>query len=244
MKTKLIYLVLIVGIISQCKETTTEELDFEFGYDYFLNPEIGKYVEYKVDTLYFDDSGNFTVSKFVREEVRDFFINEQEDTIYRIEQFVKDSLNGNWSISSVLSLSIQDNQAIKTEGNLKFLKMIFPPRENTTFESTKFIDELIEVKIGSEFIEMYKNWNSEIETINIPESIGNLNFPEVLSVTYADDENLIEKRLYQEKYVKGIGLAYKRIEIMDDAENPNGSLPWEDRAEKGFISTWEIIDFN
>jgi hypothetical protein len=244
MKTKLIYLLLILGIFSQCKETTTEELNFEFGYDYFLNPVVGKYIEYKVDTLYIDDSGNFTVSKFVREEVRDFFINEQEDTVYRIEQFVKDSLEGNWSIASVLSLSIENDQAIKTEGNLKFLKMVFPPRENTTFEPTKFIDDRIEVKIGTEFVEMYKNWDGEIESVDTPDAIGNLNFPEVLTITYADDNNLVERRFFQEKYVKGIGLAYKSIEILDDAENPNEAIAWIDRAEKGFIATWEIIDFN
>ncbi|MEL6988592.1 MAG: hypothetical protein AAGK97_12280, partial [Bacteroidota bacterium] len=131
-------------MLSACKKDATETIDIDFGYDYFTTPEVGKFIEYKVDSTYFDDSGNFSVSRQVREEVVDVFINEVEDTIYRIERFVRNNENEGWSLSEVISASIQDNQAILTEGNFRFVKMVFPARDNIDFDGTKFIEENVE----------------------------------------------------------------------------------------------------
>ena len=54
-----------------------------------------------------------------------------------------------------------------------------------------------------------------------------------------------EFKLSEEKYAKGVGLIYRAMKILDtqciiDCQ----FLEWEDKAEKGYILTQQIIDYN
>ena len=242
MKIKLLSLFALVILFSQCVPNEVESPNFDFKKDY-LPLEIGKTVEYRVDSLIFDDSGNVTKQSYLRETVRDFYIDESQDTVYRIERFVKDSLRDPWSFSGLHAVSIVDNEAIRIQNNLRLIKLIFPPVEGFGFSSTKHLDEFEEHQIGTEFLQVYKNWRSRIEKINRRlEPIANFAFVNVMTVIHAEDENLFERRYVVEKYVRGIGLVYRYEEIID-TQNPDDNKTWIEQGEKGFVTTHNIINF-
>ena len=66
-------------------------------------------------------------------------------------------------------------------------------------------------------------FDNNYESVDVAESIGGFNLLLVLTVAQLEEINLIEQRLFQEKYASGIGLVYKKS--MDLVRNDLSS-PW------------------
>lgn len=292
---KLVYFSLVlcssVLFILSCK---TEEDPFqpELGEEYFPL-EIGKFLIYEVDSTIFDPTGDSMVlfsKTFVREEITDTISDNLGNTLYRIERSERAEEGQPWQIKKVLTQSIQNNQGIRTEDNFRYIKLAFPLRRNNTWNGlVHFNAEDVVAVIAGETLFPFKNWgNYRLEEVGEPDSIGAFVFDEVATLREADDENLIELRISREKYVKGVGLAYKEMRILDTQkcqeecqpfenalngcitdclqmgsdstqcvsqcaqqeidlnfcqEECNG-LPWEEKAQKGFIMIQTLIDYN
>jgi hypothetical protein len=208
--------------------------------------EVGKFQEFKVDSTFYDDNGAniFSISSFVREaiveKVEDDFGNEW----YVIERAWRRTIGQDWVSLDLWQVRIDRGDIIRTEENLEFLVLKSPIQLNQTWESVLF-DKSIIVKVVGESIEMFKAWSSEIIGESQPESIGTFSFDDVVTVTHANDENLIERRFVEEKYQSGLGLVYKKMEILDTqcielCENQS----WEEKAERGFIMESVLVAHN
>ena len=89
---------------------------------------------------------------------------------------------------------------------------------------------------------MFKNWNYRLREFAVADTIGGMNYDEVMVIEQANNENSIELRRAQEKYAKGIGLVYRELYILDtqciaDCEGQT----WEEKAEKGMILKQTLI---
>jgi hypothetical protein len=95
------------------------------------------------------------------------------------------------------------------------------------------------------------NWGYEVDSIDIQAFVGPFSFDSTLLVTEADDSNIIEKRFSRARYAKHVGLVWREQWILDsqycnqfpvpaDCE----TLPWEQKAEKGYILRQTVISFN
>ncbi len=229
-----------------CKNTP-DDFTPNLGLDYYPL-QVGKFIEYKMDSTIYDPNGDSTIfqsTTFVKEEIIDTLSDNLGNVLYKIEQFERASDTLPWAIKKVLSLSVQGQQAIRTEDNLRFIKLTFPILRNNSWDGNIHFDEGLIVTVEGETIEMFKGWNYKVNQVGQAMTIGNFQFDETATVEEADNENLIELRRSSAIYAKGIGLVYRELWILDtQCIDDCVGKPWEEKAEKGFILKQTILNNN
>lgn len=237
---------LIVGVYSSCTNEI-EEFPSNNMDENFYPLSNGKYWEYQVDSTIFDNQGSTVLSSssFVKEAIVGLLEESGDRKSYRVERSWRASANQEWKVTDIWSMGIEGNRAIKTEENLRFIKLIFPAEEGSQWDGNAFIDSSIKLEYAGETVEVFKNWDYSISDRKVKEQIGVSTYDEVVTVTQADDENVIEKRYSVEKYARDVGMVYRRMEIYDSQciEACVGQS-WEDKAQKGFNLTQTLIAHN
>ncbi len=234
-------------LLPSCK-TTPDDFTVAEGKEYFPL-EIGKHIIYQVDSTIFDPTGEDTTVFFsktlVKEEIVDTLRDNNDELLFKIERFERSADTLPWQIAKVFTQQISSNQAIRTEDNLRFIKLTFPIRENETWNGNIHFDPSLIVTVAGETLEMFKGWRTKISSVGEPETVGDFSFPEVVAVSEAESENLIELRTAVSKYAKGIGLIYRELWILDtQCIDACIGQAWDVKAEKGFILRQQIISHN
>jgi hypothetical protein len=217
--------------------------------------EIGKYVEYVADSIVYDFSPGGTVQDtsrtWVRLVVSDTFLNQTGDQVYLIERYERKDPVNPWEIKQIDAAVRTEQQALYTENNQRFLKMVFPMDKRSFWNGNIFIDVFQEIEIAGERIRPFANWEYEVDSIDVPSKYGAFSFDSTLVITEADETNIIERRYSKAVYAKHIGLVAREQWILDSQycnQNPSPAdcttRPWEIKAEKGYILRQSIIDHN
>lgn len=248
------FLIIGVALFQSCGEDDKEPDPIDFGYDYFPL-EIGKYIEYDVDsTIYYNGilgSGDAEVrnnSIQVREEVTDSFTDNEGNTVYRIKRFERANETEAWALNDNWTAAIMDEQAERTEAyDLRFIKMTFPVSDDTSpWNGNEYIDENIIVSVGGENISIFKHWlQYEYREIGESLNIGGFDFDDVVTIFQANENNFIEIRRSYEQYARGVGLVKREMFILDTEclEDCVGQT-WEEKAEQGFTISQTVRDYN
>lgn len=255
MKLRIFLLISLgLGLFFASCDPQDGDIDIDFGYEYFPL-EIGKFVEYRLDSIIYDTVATGvirdTTTWFSREEVKDTFRDLSEELVYRIERFQRRSESDPWEIESVYAALVgTDQQAIRIEDNFRFIKMIFPLEQGDIWDGNLFIDDETIITIAGESVEVFKAWSYELDELNETAIIDNVAYDSVMTIYQANnqegpDPNLIELRYSVEKYAKGIGLIQREMRILDtQCITDCVGVPWEDKAQKGFILFQTITDHN
>ena len=244
----------IIALFS-CEQQTTDVFSIDFGYNY-LPVEVGKFYEYRSDSIIYDPSETGTEilssSTFVREEIVDTTTDNTGETWYIIERSERSDEAQQWQIRRVYRISRSEDQALRNEDNLDLVTMVFPLEEGKEWDATQFFDETLIVTVAGESIEQYKSWGAQLVRLGQSYTVEGMEFEDVAEVRYADNENLIERRFAQEVYARDIGLVYREMVILDTqcqvCCNADFAIceeiDWEEKAEKGYILRQYITDFN
>ncbi len=255
---KISYLSLFFAVsglwISSCSpDTTPEELDIDYGYEYFPL-EIGKFLEYRLDSVIYDTTSigvtRDTNVWFSREEVVDTFRDLSNELNYRIERSQRKSSADPWEIQSVYAAILKDNQAIRIEDNFRFIKMVFPLRLGDIWDGNIFIDDETIITVAGESIEPFKSWSYELDGLDEQIIVNNTPYDSVMTIFQANnqegpDPNLIELRYSKEEYAKNVGLIRRQMQILDTQCIADCiGQTWEQKAQKGFILNQILIDHN
>lgn len=229
-----------------CKNTP-DDFEPELGLEYFPL-EVGKFIEYQLDSTIFDPNGDTTVytsTTFGKEEIVDTLTDNNGNLLFKIEHFERAADTLPWDIKKVLTVSVQENQAIRTEDNLRFIPLTFPVEKSTTWNGNIHFNEDLIVYVAGESIEMFKGWKYRVKEVGEPLTVGNFQFDKTATVEEANSENLIELRKSSAIYAKGIGLVYRELWILDtQCIDDCIGKPWEEKAEKGFILKQTILNHN
>lgn len=238
-----LFLVALVMIFPACKNTI-EQIDIEQGYDYFPL-QLGKTMVYEVDSInYYNGQLQDSTRTYIREEITEVLQDGNNQDFYKIERSIRDDINNPWRIVDVWLGSRDGNKAYRTEENLRFIKLVFPLRMSSTWDHNAFIDEDMFVKIeGGETIQLFRNWESSVKTLEGTKTINGEDFTDVAVVVHADDENVIERRYVEEQYAKGVGLIYREMMILD-TQRTSSDAAWAEKAEEGFILRQRLIQQN
>jgi hypothetical protein len=232
---------IMVGI--SCTKETEPVDESTFGYDFFPVTK-GKFWIYASDSIIFDNGGTKidTFVSFIKEEIGDSFLDETGNTVYKLNRYFRRNSTDVWSRTNTWTTYTDRTRAIRTEENLKFVKLVFPLKKGLRWDGNVFLDEDIMIDVAGESIEAYKNWKYKIEEINETFSFKGTNVVAV-KVNLVDDASIIDRRKVTEYYGKDIGLLKKEMIILDsDGSKPND--PWEKKAQKGFIHTLTLIEVN
>ena len=244
-----LFVIALVGLFlfSSCKDESTFEDPIIDETQQYFPIGLGKSITYQVDSIIYDPTENSVVVDtsrvYIREVMVDTFRDEVGALIYRVERYQAFDSNFDWEIKDVWSASISTTRAERFEENLKFVKMVFPVKDGDIWDGNVFIDETAIFSVAGESIEIFKSWFYEVISTDEPEEIGGFSFDNVTTISQADEENLIERRYSVEKYAKGVGLVYREMEIYDTQEIDE-SIPWVDKADKGFRLVMEVIDYD
>ena len=222
-----------------CK-TVADDFDTNLGHDY-LRLEVGKFIEYEVDSTIYDPTGDSSVfysKSYLRDLIVDTLSDNIGEVLYRTERyFRKDSLE-NWQFQKVFTQSIQGNQGIQTIDNLRFIKLAFPIQEFNTWNPIVHIDPNTQIIVAGETLRLFLQdgiWRARILEAEVPDTVGNFtfnesltlrevnttsyNFDEILlnpdSIRTIEDDSPIELRISHEKYAKGVGLVFRERWILD-----------------------------
>ena len=235
--------------------TPPRESQAEEQYAYFPL-EIGKFVVYQVDSVVYDFAPGGGVVRdssrtFVRELVADTLRDLTGQLLYSVERYERSSPDHPWTLRSVGTAARSADQAIRTENNLRFLKLVFPMDRRSEWDGNIWIDVNREIEIAGERMRPFSNWQYEVDTIDRPAVVGQFAFDSTLVVTEADDNNVIERRYSRARYAKHIGLVWREQWILDSQycnSNPPpadcATRPWEIKAERGYILRQVVLAFN
>jgi hypothetical protein len=245
-----IFFILIIAACSN--DNTTEQIEIDFGYDYYPL-EVGKYIIYDVDSIVYDPVVGGTLidtnSYQIQEIIVDTLIDNSGRTVYKIHFQTRKDATESWELKMVYTAVKTTIALVKTEDNLPFTKLIFPLKDTAKWAGNRlFNDENRIVTVRGETLEIFRNWESIVSSIGTNQTVGNQNFSDIVTIQHANDENLIERRFVEEKYARSVGLIEKKIMVLDTQCGGNLSncegLSWEEKAEKGFILKMTINDYN
>lgn len=231
---------------SACKKTA-DDYQTQMGKEYFPLA-VGKFIEYEMDSTIFDPDGDslvYSTKTLAKEVVVDTLHDNNDSVLYKIERYERTADSLPWRVTKVFTQSILANQAIRTEDNLRFVKLAFPLTKGTRWNGNSAFNEELIVTVAGESLEMFKDWSYRVLAVNEPQGVGSFQFDETATVQEAASENLIELRRSKSVYAKSIGLVYRELWILDtQCIDDCAGLPWEEKAEKGFILKQTILNHN
>ncbi|MBK7407663.1 MAG: hypothetical protein IPL49_15190 [Saprospirales bacterium] len=208
--------------------------------------EVGKYWVYVVDSTIFDKNAPqpiLTSRTFVKEEVIDTFLDLTGRPWYRIERFERVSDTLPWTIQQVVAATISGNEALRTENDLTFIKLLFPASQYKKWDGNKLFDPFTWVDISGETLQMFRDWEYQVLSTGISDTINGQIYSEVATIKNADKDLGEIYRFAQEKYARNVGLVARELWILD-TQVFEDSIPWLEKAEKGFILNQRLIETN
>jgi hypothetical protein len=237
--SKLIPLSILALSLNSCGENVTETFE-QKGKDYYPLA-IGKSITYNVDSVIYDPQANGIVKidttywQF-REDIVDTFRNKDGSLQYKIERSERRKGTTNWAIGKVLSTSINTQNVLRDEDNMRFVKFPITFIEKTTWDGNVYNEPSVVLVIAGELLLPFsKKWDSQIESFGKSETIGGKVFADVLTVVAKTDPKILtETRSTIEKYAKGVGLVSREFKVLD-TQKFDANIAWEKKAEKGVI---------
>ncbi len=239
---QLIGLLAVILLFGACKNDT-EDLDLDYGYDYFPIA-VNHSVTYQIDSTVYDEFADtvYTISSQVKEVMVDTTTDLEGRPQVRIERYVRPNENTSWEdvIPRVWYAVRSESEAERVEENLRFLKLSFPVDENRTWNGNTYIDTQMEDWA------YLNDWQYQYQDIGVSQTINGQNFDNTVTVLQNDYANLQQRIYGKEVYAKGVGLVYKELmnlQLNASALPPLETDPWPERANWGYHIVWQILDF-
>lgn len=222
-------------LLPGCKNKT-DDFILDYKYEYFPL-DSGRYWIWEVDSVIFTPLG----SGFVQRDTLKVYIKEVVESIYldnagrptaRIERYQSNSENYQWFVTNIWFANLTPRTGEKVEENLRFIKLLFPPKLEQTWRGNQYIQ-------FTENIEWMKDWIYRVVSLDEPKTLNGITFDSTITILQVDRENLIQKTFATETYAKNVGLVYKE---WLNLEKTRVTEPWTN-PEKGFIQKMTIKEF-
>ena len=228
------WLFMLIVLYSCNKE---DDFVIDFKYEYFP-VEIGSFVVYNVDSIKFIDNEptvSDTAQYQIKELIESVFVDNEGRDTYRIERYKRRDSLSPWVIEDVWFSNRTQTTAERIEENLRFIKLVFPPKIGLTWDGNVFID----IHEGIEWLE---DWEYEITELDVPNTVNELSFDSTLTVLQEDNQadfvNVIEKIYSIEVYAKHVGLVSKELQVLKKEPIALWTEP-----TSGFIVRMEIAGY-
>jgi hypothetical protein len=249
-KKWLLISVLSMLIFYSCRqEPLFKPTDVENGSD-FIPFAMNKSWLWEVDSIIYDPVGSIrpidTIKAFLWETVTDTF-STAAGGVYVIERYTsRDTMLG-WTYTKTFSVTPQMDKLLWNEDNLILIKSKYPIYSGLSWDGTTFFDPLIKIPIAGEQMQPFKGWSFLVMSKGVSLKVNDKHWTDVLTIRQADSENLLERRYSVESYQRGVGMIYRKMEILDTQCNGNPAacegIPWAVKAEKGYILEQRLISY-
>lgn len=245
-------------LLADCGQRETlppVDVDSEAKVQYAYFPlYIGQYQVYQIDSVVYDFAPAGTSKRasitFAKEIVTDSLLDNTGTLRYTVERYERANATQPWQLTSIETAQRTSDQAIRTENNLRFLKLIFPMDRRSEWDGNRWIDPDREISIADERMRPFSNWRYEVDSIDVPAKVGPFSYDSTLFITEVDENNVVELRLSRVRYAKGKGLVWREQRILDSQycnrtppPTDCATKPWEEKAERGYTLTQTMIEY-
>ena len=213
--------------------------------------EVGSSWTYRMDSVIYDPLGSAqprdTSISFLREEITDTFRTPAGLTYVLERSFCYDTLLP-WVYQKTIGISRepQSGRILWNEDGRIQILTLDPVFTGLTWDGTAFFDPLIVIPIYGENMQPFKSWSYQVLEKGVSRSTEEADYSDILVIQQANDENLIERRYSQTWHQRDVGLVYRHMMILDTQcggmPADCAGIPWEDKAEKGYILHQTLID--
>jgi hypothetical protein len=221
-----------------------EDTDIPFiGYEYF-ETDLGRYIEYKVDSVWQDDPvgslGFAEAHYFLRDVNESNFIDEEGRNAVRVERYWKQSAPAEWDIKDVWHRVKTEKVAEQNEENIVFIKHNFPVREGKTWDGNKK-NTLLSLQEAYHQVAVPEVWDYSYINVHQPYTINGFTFDSTVTVLQMDRPAIFGLNVFaQEVYAKDIGLVHKQLSVFDIQQNPSNP---NGRDTVGFVFEMVVTDY-
>ncbi len=238
------WLFLCLFLWSACRTVEDDFLPTDQS-DYFPLA-LGQERIYELDSIVFDLNAAQRIDSahlFWREVVADTFRDAGGELWYTIERYQRQADTLPWVFSQTLAASRENGRAFWLENNLKFVKLVFPFDEFTFWDGNAYIPQGVEITVGGETLKAFDDWSYGVDHLAEADTLQSKIYEQVAFIREAESENLISLRLAESRYARGVGLIYRAWTILD-TQVLDEAIPWEEKAEKGFVLKQWLIATN
>jgi len=229
---KYAYILFFAVVIQSCQKQEIKQYPVVIDYGYFPL-DSGTWKQYDVTYITIDKITNKydTLTYQLLETNTGWVVDAANDTVMRIERLYRDSSQHSWSPLGIWQAGIVGNDAFQIEENIKYLKIKFPVTLNSEWNGNAY-----------NRLDTINEYRYTITGLHTSETINNLSFDSVLTVTQKFKESIVDKLNFFEKYAYGVGLIEKQqIDIY--SSDTDTSIPIEQRISKGALYYQTITNY-
>ena len=179
-----------------CKDDTDDK-PVDVGYNYFPN-QVGATWIYNVDSIAYDDNtGSTTIDTFTyqyKEQITGTFTDVSGKSAQLINRFYRERDTMPWIRANNATLIVTELNAQRVNENIRFVKLVFPPEHQKTWNGNSYN------MLGEE--------EYTITDFDKPQTIGGVSYAQTLTVLQKDELNFIEEIKREEVYARNAGLVY------------------------------------
>jgi hypothetical protein len=172
--------------------------------------------------------GGQTIKNFqLRLLVTDSLKNAEGEYTYVIHRYTRLNDNSAWIELDTWSARITANAAIVAEGNISYVKLIFPFANSLKWNGNLYNDQPVE--------------NYFIAAIGKPATVNATSYPTTITIRQSDyDDIFISRDQRSEVYAYNIGLIYKKIDQRTYFQEP---CYGQQKVQKGIIYEQVLIGY-
>lgn len=197
----------IVFVVSSCTTSTVEPDAGRLGYNYFP-VEKGNFALYDVEETVYSLTGNPVTRAYqVKEVIAEPIVDLSNEEAFKVKRYSRPNAAGNWTLDSVWIAKRTVHQAIRTENNTSFVKLVFPLKENQKWNGNVFNH------LGKDEYQLTK--------VNTPYTLSGRQFAHTATVVQVNDSSACNMKRVYEVYAETVGLVYKEKIVVEYRQTNN-----------------------
>ncbi len=201
-------------LLPSCKNRV-DDISIDYEYEYYPL-DSGRYIIYDVDSIKYSwqpvgSGSNSTYIQYIdtiRYQWKElyagtFYDNFQGVLKHRIEYYRRKSQDDPWQNDRVWYALKTPTNLQRQEDDLRFMKLVFPPREGYTWDGTVFIP-----KTG--IYDFFSEWKFKYSNVGKSFSVNGRDFQTTVIVDHVNvDDNKIFYQFSREIFAKNVGVIYR-----------------------------------
>ena len=177
---------------------------------YWIEYQVDSIVHLNIDDQYLVDTSIESYHFLIREEVDSTFIDGEGKQAWAISRYKRNSDSLPWEFASLWTAKLSASSLERVEDNLRFIRMVFPLKENRKWNGNAY-------NTMEEEDYTYSN-------LFLPKTYSSLYFDSTVVVNQNDFISNINRIIKNEVYGNHVGLLYKQIDSVGTANTVNGVI--------------------
>ncbi len=213
------------------------------AYGQYYPIQEGRIWEFKLDSIIYRETlPNDTQRWYIRQVVGAEYTDLEGRPSFPVMRYRRRTMTDAWRYDNTWTMRLWEGRAEWVENNLRFVKLVFPVKQGSTWNGHLFLSDLANIPVTESCnnYEYLEDWTYQCTAIHQPGTAGSLAFDSTLTVQQTGEQNLIEFNASEERYAAGVGLVWRSFQHLT-TQTICPECPWSEKAECGFSLEQTLI---